>query len=419
MKDLKETITFILTILAIIIVGPDFINNLDNLKDRVIFGYEVPGHTIAMFFVGLVGFVILIVFFWFFKFVVKYLKIRKEAKEIAKLGASTTIALTAIMIENCQNLIKSGELDRIVDDKKNKIKDRVYEVQDNVHDNVYDVIDEEFFDKAVKALSKPSTKHNFEPLIAKAYNRIADMRSLDRFIKEQYNLTFEEIKKEVTKWLRDKDVVQYLEITKNLHGKILELKNKRGGKLYFFLNPKLEDIIKFDYRALIIATAALIPIFRLSKEVIDNYSNATVDALAGFMASFDIGDTGLYDDFGDFGDFGGQEGSAFAAGDLGDDVVSSLLDLAGASLPYIGFAFILLRAFRFVNYIIYIIEKPKKMREMRERIARQITDFLNSVVNKTCNEIEVSSLQLVGLLKEEFTNIQNKARRVAGIKIPI
>ena len=416
MKDLRETIAFFLANLALVNGLPNFLNNLDNLNDREIFGYVISGNTVALAIIIVAAILYLLIFIWFLRFVFRYLKIRKEAKEIAKLGASTTIALTAIMIENCQNLIKSGELDRIVEDKKNKIKDKVYEVQDNVHDNVYDVIDEDFFDKAVKALSKPSTKHNFEPLIAKAYNRIADMRSLDRLIKEQYDSTFEEIKKEVTKWLRDKDVVQYLEITKNLHNKILELKNKRGGNLYFFLNPKLEDIIKFDYRALIIATAALIPIFRLSKEVINNYSNATVDALAGFMASFDIGDTGSYEDF---RDFGGHDGSAVTAGDLGDDVVSSLLDLAGASLPYIGFAFILLRAFRFVNYIIYIIEKPKKMREMRERIARQIIDFLNSVVNKTCNEIEVSSLQLVGLLKEEFTNIQKKARRVAGIKIPI
>jgi hypothetical protein len=266
------------------------------------------------------------------------------------------------------------------------------------------VIDDRFLDDAFEALRNNNNKKKFEPLIAKAYNDLAGLSELENFIKREYRDTVAEIKDFILKWLKDEDISQYLEVNKNIKEQILELKKKTGSAFFFFLNPKLEDIISLNYEKEILRIAGLIPAFKIiTAKVAAGFGTATIASLGGILATtFDIDDSDILDGFSDITD--GQ-----IRDEIGHQIAAELIEYIGAAIPFIGFAFIILKLIRVFGIFKMFIDRPEKLKEMREKVVTQLSQFLDYICDKSTFEVEHSSFQLVSDLKDRFIDIQNKA----------
>jgi hypothetical protein len=371
---------------------PGIIKSLQETKDIIIGNFVISANVVVVT-------TFLLSFFALGLWVFGRLKIKKEGAKIIAQAASNTIALSGILIEDCQKIIRTGEIDRIINYHNNNIIKYTDNIQINIRDNIYDVINEDFFEGALQALRNNTNKKRFEPVIAQAYNNLAGLNTLENYIKGEFNDTLKEIKDFILKWLKDEDISKYLEVNKDLQEQILELKNRTGSKFFFFFNPQLKDIISLDYEKEVLIAAALIPAFNiLSAKVAAGFSTATVASVGLALANFGVHNLDFTDSL-----------TSNIHDEIGNNVASELFEYVGAAIPYIGFAFLALKVIRYFGIFINFINKPEKLREMREKIAFQLSQFINSVCTKSTYEMEQSSFQLVSILKERFIETQNKA----------
>lgn len=414
MKDINELILFFAALLAVLLGLPEYINNLSNLSDFNFFGLIVPKKVLHII-LNLI--LIALTLFLFIRLFIGYIRTKRATRILIEGDASKTIRITAILLERCKEIIQSNELQKLLNIHIKNIEDKINSITKNLDSTVERVINNDFFDQAIEALRSKKAKQQFQPILEDAYSKIIGQRDLEVYLQREFQNCLKAIEEYILKWLKDEDISNYLEITKNVQSKLLSLKEKRGGQLYFFLHPKLNDILTLNYEKVILVSVSTIPIFKfLTQNSKEQIANSSVNALGAFMGEF-----GMDDDFG-FGDvdvdvdISGIDPSDIDGGffeEIGNHVFSEFIEIAGATLPYIGFAFLIIKAIRYFGWIKMLIDKPSKIIKMRKNIIQQLNKFLNSTLIRTTHQLDRSSHELISILNKEFTKIQNTARSLS------
>ena len=441
LKKVENSLLFWFALIGAVGVAFDFTRNINEVKDLSVLGLEISKEFQQFFWIAIFVLTLLVGGFFVFRKLWSFYKSYQKAKKIDRYTAGNIYAITSLLVERCQELRSSGKLNQIIDDKIQEVEDRIEEAKAHARDNIDTVIDRDFFEDAVDALKNRNTKRNFDPILRNAYNSLIGSVELDKFIKEQYDSLLSEITDYVLKWLEDSDIKNYLKLTEDLQAQMLNLKKDIGSKIYLFFNPRVEKLIYLDYEAIIVGAAASIPAFKIFAErLTEKYSTAKVASLGVFMSDFGINEIDPVNDFGvdpseldptakidpsqidptgtspadaidpsDFTDIATDIGMEVYE-EVGTHIASELFEYLGAAIPFIGLAFIAIKAIRLFGLIGKFINKPDKLRQMREKVLSQILQFLDSYFQKNKNQIKRSSLKLVSLLEDEFTSLQKAAK---------
>lgn len=367
---------------------------------------------VANFALGLKLFVWTIAIILIFFFILLFINRKAGEKERVNI-ASNKIAISSIIIEGCDNIVKSGKIDEIIKRHAGNIISKSVDVKSDIHRNINKVIDYNFFERALSA--KQKNNKEFNTIIKQAYYELADLSGLEKSIKIEYEEAVQEIKDLIIKWLRDEDIRSYLQINGELQRKIIELKSKSGSFLFFLANPELKDILTLDYEREIIKAAITIPSFSfLSNKIFGSDGVGNTAILDQIQNALGIeGKDYLPDDLiVDHGDSLPDDILTDIPGideEIGKHILMELAEYAGMTLPPLMFIMITLKAIRYFGIFKSIIDREKKFKEMQQKVAQNLSKVVDLMCNKSTTDLENSSLELVTTLKESFLKIQKKS----------
>jgi hypothetical protein len=189
---------------------------------------------------------------------------RREAASILELSPKI-IELAELGIRTCDSVERSGKIKRIAKGHISSIRNHLLAASLVARSQIPSIIDKSFMDAAFDAKKNKTYKAQFESLAISVFNKLINFAELDSFA----DLEMKEAKREILAELiappKQKDISTYTdniaeEIEKGL--KDLNLKEKRG-KIFFWYNPELKNVITLDYEKAIWQASVFLPLLNI------------------------------------------------------------------------------------------------------------------------------------------------------------